>query len=82
MTFNADADLLMLVVVLILLESLSGIGNPGIAVPYCKPSGASAKYEALRDGGLSSVYVGGSDTTGVREITGGAALAMLTFKCF
>lgn len=75
MTFDTDADRLREVEVRMLRAS-SGMGNPGMAVPNGAPSGPSCTGVELplRDGdpSKSAPNEGVSNTTGVREIRGGA----------
>lgn len=67
----------------ILLAS-SCIGNPGIDVPNIPPSGVSntGVYDPFREGVLSNSVLkdGASDTTGVKETSGGAGLDETTVK--
>ena len=75
---DTDAERLTLVVVLMLLAS-SGIENPGIVVPYKPPSRLSdvdGLMNAPRERGKSKSILkeSPSDTTGVKETSGGATL--------
>jgi len=78
MTLDTDAERLTLVVVLILLAS-SGIENPGMVVPYRPPSRLSdvdglIRLNTPRERGRSKSILNESpsDTTGVKEMSGGA----------
>jgi len=81
MTFDTGPGRWKLVVVLMLLAS-SGIGNPGMTVPKSPPSG---EYDMpLRKGDLSvsELYEGASETTGVKETSGGAGLERTAERVF
>jgi hypothetical protein len=81
---DTDAERLTLVVVLMLLAS-SGIENPGIVVPYKPPSKLSdvdGLINAPRGRGRSKSILkeSPSDTTGVKETSGGATLDETTVR--
>lgn len=83
-TLDTDADRLTLTVVLILLAS-SGIENPGMVVPYKPPSKLSdtdALINAPRGRGRSKSILkeSASDTTGVKDTSGGATLDETTVR--
>jgi len=81
---DTDAERLTLVVVLILLAS-SGIEKPGMVVPY-KPPSKLSDVDGLRsaprasDRSKSMLNVSPSDTTGVKETSGGATLDGTTVR--
>jgi hypothetical protein len=75
--FETDPGRFTLIVVLILLASLSCMGNPGIATPYAGTSPFSVMEDGkkpLDEEGLSysRLNEGASDVTGVKETSGGA----------
>jgi hypothetical protein len=74
---DTDPERLTLTVVLILLAS-SGIENPGMVVPYMPPSKLSDVDGLInvprgRDRSKSILKESPSDTTGVKDTSGGAA---------
>jgi hypothetical protein len=81
---DTDAERFTLVVVLMLLAS-SGIENPGMVVPYKPPSKLSDVDGLIntpreRDRSKSTLKESPSDTTGVKETSGGAALDGTTVR--
>ena len=81
---DTDAERLILVVVLMLLAS-SGIENPGMVVPYRPPSKLSdvdglINVPRERDSSKSILKESPSDTTGVKETSGGATLDGTTVR--
>lgn len=81
---DTDAERLTLVVVLMLLAS-SGIENPGMVVPYKPPSTLSdvdGLINTPRERGRSKSILkeSPSDTTGVKETSGGATLDGTTVR--
>ena len=81
---DTDAERLTLVAVLMLLAS-SGIENPGMVVPYKPPSKLSdvdGLINTARERGRSKSILkeSPSDTTGVKETSGGATLDGTTVR--